>query len=110
MLGEGKRNRSSKILGYMIHVKKKKKKPKTKQKKKEMNNYSQEAGACVPAHLIGQGRLLCSLLSSSSVSPGDITPLLLVKHSDIPGALSQFTSAPQTPSAFHLNPNSAGSP
>lgn len=35
MLGEGKRNRSSKILGYMIHVKKKKKKPKTKQKKRK---------------------------------------------------------------------------
>lgn len=78
-----------------------------------MNNYSQEAGACVAAHLTGQGRLLFSLLSSSSMSPGDITPLLLVKHSaspDIPGALSQFTPAPQTPSAFHLNPKSAGSP
>lgn len=79
-----------------------------------MNNYhSQEAGACVAAHLTRQGRLLCSLLSSPSMSPGDITPLLLVKHSESPnisGAPTQFTPVPQAASTFYLNPNSARPP
>lgn len=79
-----------------------------------MNNYhSQEAGACVAARLTRQGRLLCSLLSSPSMSLGGITPLRLVKHSESPnisGTPSQFTPSPQAASTFHLSPNSAAPP